>query len=231
MPDDTTSPTEVATTLYRLFDEGDVLLYVGIAVDPGARFARHREDKAWWGEVANITLRVYPSRPEAIEAEREAIKTEKPRYNVRHNGTPPHLVAAMPVYTCVECGERITDGEDGYLQVDMRAVARHKKAEPVSSRNIGGGFQVVDLGALLDPDRPQPAKWHAVHAGCDIIGDHAYWYRLDRVRTWPALIRFIAHVIEKPWVNEDTDLSGLLYRLAPGPADNARRALTGRASR
>lgn len=229
VPDDTTSPTGVATTLYRLFDESDVLLYVGIAVDPGRRFVRHREDKAWWGEVANIALAVYPSRSEALAAEREAIKTEKPRHNVRHNGVPPHLAATAPTYTCATCDGRITDEEGGYLQVDRRAADRHAAA-PSPTYTIGD-FEFLDLNALRHPDRPRRAQWHAVHTDCDTIGDHAYWHDLERVRTWPTLLGFVAHVIEKPWVNEGTNLSGFLYDLTSGPAGPARRALTRRDGR
>lgn len=69
------------TTLYRLRSEEGDLLYVGIAGNPGRRFEQHSRDKFWWGEVKTIALDHFPSRPEALRAERTAIQTERPRYN------------------------------------------------------------------------------------------------------------------------------------------------------
>lgn len=71
--------------LYRLFDETGRLLYVGISVDPGKRFAQHRSDKTWWSEVRNMTVQPMPTRQAALDAEREAIKNERPRHNAVHN--------------------------------------------------------------------------------------------------------------------------------------------------
>jgi len=71
--------------LYRFFDASDVLLYVGITVDIGARFKKHRGDKPWWDQVDHIGIQKFPSRREAEDAERKAIKEEQPLYNVVHN--------------------------------------------------------------------------------------------------------------------------------------------------
>lgn len=72
-------------TLYRFFDSTDVLLYVGITVDPSARFTKHRGDKPWWEQVDRIALERFDTRKEAEAAEREAIKAEQPLHNVVHN--------------------------------------------------------------------------------------------------------------------------------------------------
>lgn len=71
--------------LYRFFNSTDVLLYVGITVDPGARFKKHGGDKPWWGQVDRISIEHFATRTEALEAERKAIKEEKPLHNVVHN--------------------------------------------------------------------------------------------------------------------------------------------------
>lgn len=71
--------------LYRLFDETEQLLYLGISADPGKRFAQHRSDKPWWGDIRSMTVQPMPSREAALEAEREAIKDERPLHNVVHN--------------------------------------------------------------------------------------------------------------------------------------------------
>ncbi len=76
-----TATTAADHVLYRLFDEGDRLLYVGITLSPADRFAAHRADKTWWNDVATIRLQHLPDRESLEEAEREAIQVEDPRYN------------------------------------------------------------------------------------------------------------------------------------------------------
>jgi len=71
--------------LYRFYDASDVLLYVGITVDPAARFKKHRGDKPWWDDVDHIGIEKFTTRKEAEAAEKKAIQTEQPLHNVVHN--------------------------------------------------------------------------------------------------------------------------------------------------
>lgn len=76
------------TALYRYFDAADVLLYVGISIDPDERWKAHRygtDRDGWPKEAVRRTVEWRDSRPEALTAEEEAIKTEKPLYNEKHN--------------------------------------------------------------------------------------------------------------------------------------------------
>lgn len=75
--------------LYRFYDHDDDLLYVGITMDPPARFRSHRQTKDWWGDVACIRLEQFGSRTQALDAEKCAIKKEHPRYNVQHSERMP----------------------------------------------------------------------------------------------------------------------------------------------
>jgi predicted GIY-YIG superfamily endonuclease len=84
-----TEHTAAHTALYRLYDDSDALLYIGIAGNPGRRFEQHRRDKPWWGQVARITLEHHPTRDKALTAETEAIRTEHPRYNIAGTTNPP----------------------------------------------------------------------------------------------------------------------------------------------
>lgn len=70
------------TALYRLYDIADRLLYIGIAVNPPARWTGHAREKLWWQEVARITIEWYDTWELAEEAERKAIKVESPTHNV-----------------------------------------------------------------------------------------------------------------------------------------------------
>lgn len=76
---------DIAQALYRFFDASGELLYVGITMNPVGRWASHRTEKPWWSEVATITLESHPSREAVERAERDAIRAERPRYNVAHH--------------------------------------------------------------------------------------------------------------------------------------------------
>lgn len=71
--------------LYRFWNADDQLLYVGITLNPGARWKAHQYDKPWWSNVARITIELHPDRAAALASERAAIHAERPLYNVVHN--------------------------------------------------------------------------------------------------------------------------------------------------
>lgn len=73
------------TTLYRFFEDGGILLYVGISESAIQRMAQHSADKAWWSEVATVSIEHYSTRPDAMAAEKSAIQSERPLYNIVHN--------------------------------------------------------------------------------------------------------------------------------------------------
>lgn len=73
------------TTVYRMFDADDRLLYVGVTCNTEQRWARHRESSAWWPLVARKTLTVFPNRRAALDAESAAIQSEAPEHNVTGN--------------------------------------------------------------------------------------------------------------------------------------------------
>ncbi len=77
--------TRSATTLYRFYDEAGALLYVGITGDTGRRIAQHNREKDWWNHVTNIRIEYHDYRYLALQAERTAIVTEYPMYNVVHS--------------------------------------------------------------------------------------------------------------------------------------------------
>lgn len=80
--------------LYRFYDTGGALLYVGITLNPAERWRAHRDEKPWWHEISTITIEVHPTRDTVLDAERAAIINEQPAYNVAHNrGHAPAAVA------------------------------------------------------------------------------------------------------------------------------------------
>ena len=76
--------------LYRHYDAGGVLLYVGISANPLQRSARHAASARWFGDVATIRIEWFDSRAEAVSAEAVAIERETPRHN---GGHPPAKTA------------------------------------------------------------------------------------------------------------------------------------------
>lgn len=71
--------------VYRFFDAGGKLLYIGMTCHPLGRFDLHSRNKAWWPEVRNVTLEWHDSLDSAADAERVAIGREWPRYNHHFN--------------------------------------------------------------------------------------------------------------------------------------------------
>lgn len=82
-------------TLYRFFDGLDHLLYVGRTINPGRRWREHEKTKPWFDSVAKVTREVYATADALDAAERDAIATERPMYNVALNPSP--AVFAAPV--------------------------------------------------------------------------------------------------------------------------------------
>jgi len=82
-------------TLYRFYDASDQLLYIGITLDPIARLRAHRATKGRrWAQIATITLEQFPDRTSIIRAEAEAIRNERPLWNIQHN--TPRPSASLP---------------------------------------------------------------------------------------------------------------------------------------
>ncbi|MFJ4107910.1 GIY-YIG nuclease family protein [Oerskovia enterophila] len=86
--------------LYRFYDDGGSLLYVGITSNPGARFAAHGTTKSWWPQVRGISVEWYDTRPEVLAAETRAIALEAPIYNIRR---PPLPTGASTATRCGHC--------------------------------------------------------------------------------------------------------------------------------
>ena len=84
------------TALYRLYDEGGVLLYVGITNMPNVRFDAHTM-KPWWRQVAHKDVTWYDNRQLASQAEVMAIRTEHPVHNSMHASPGEPAVVTLPV--------------------------------------------------------------------------------------------------------------------------------------
>lgn len=86
---DTNACADEPCDLYRFYDAGGRLLYVGISKQLPVRWRNHGQFKSWWPDVARATIEHYESRDAAAEAEIRAIVTERPAYNVKDAPKPP----------------------------------------------------------------------------------------------------------------------------------------------
>ncbi len=113
---DTQSTTTVkGQQLYRLFDADGTLLYIGISYSAIARYAQHKADKPWIGNVCRIDIETHDvSRAEIEEMERAAIIAEKPAHNKKHNGPergPVRMTApSKPEYRWLAIGDVVALG-------------------------------------------------------------------------------------------------------------------------
>lgn len=79
----------MSTSLYRHFANDGSLLYVGISLSWPQRTKAHAKGSRWFEQVARVEIENFPTREAALDAEREAIKREKPAFNVIHNRASP----------------------------------------------------------------------------------------------------------------------------------------------
>lgn len=76
------------TSVYRYYDAGNVLLYVGITSRRTSRQAEHNADKEWWPFVRRQSVDHFPTRQEASAREKTLIRQYRPPFNKQHN--PDH---------------------------------------------------------------------------------------------------------------------------------------------
>lgn len=72
------------TALYRHFSQTGKLLYVGISLCALQRTIQHKMFAGWFDMVSRIEIQHFSDILLALEAEKIAIKSEKPEYNKTH---------------------------------------------------------------------------------------------------------------------------------------------------
>jgi len=89
------------TSLYRHFDAAGRLLYVGISLSAIYRLAQHHSGSRWAHKIATVTHKLFRTREEAIVAERKAIATENPVYNIQRYAPMERRKARTPTIPMV----------------------------------------------------------------------------------------------------------------------------------
>jgi hypothetical protein len=199
-------------TLYRFYDADDTLLYVGLTINPGRRMEKHRAMQPWWSEVARIEMEQHPDHATLRAAEREAIETESPLYNNRMSLRP---LDSYLTWACDECGKPIPDGE-GYITVSYAEIHAyrqwHDEFDERQRIKANGGLISYCISELAG--MPDPARWRCLHRSCDPTPDSTdYWIDIERIRTYPRLLEWTAHLLEKTWL-QSTSWRSILRRAA-----------------
>lgn len=135
--------------VYRLFDADDRLLYVGISSRAARRFDEHSV-KRWFPLVVKITLEWHDTEAAAHVAERRAIATERPRYNIvgrkplpRPQPEPPKLLRDMLevmsdepwIWSC-EAARRLALSSPEYADWDAMKLGRALRLHGVRTKQI-----------------------------------------------------------------------------------------------
>jgi hypothetical protein len=68
--------------VYRCYNADGVLLYIGQTGDLPNRRSGHKCGSSWWPEVAEFKITRPMTRDAALRYEREAIRAERPEYNI-----------------------------------------------------------------------------------------------------------------------------------------------------
>jgi predicted GIY-YIG superfamily endonuclease len=202
-------------TLYRFFDADDVLLYVGITLNPAARWPRHKRDKPWWYEVRTITTELHPSREAVLQAEQAAIKAEEPRYNVIHNENAARIAPGVDhqfKWTCLFCNFPIPNGKGSIWVTEAdheRFQQEEQKVREIQRQRNASELPWYELFAW-------PAEWITTHHACDTDDEAKLWeIQIEDVRTPMLVLTATVNLISKPWIN-GTGWANVLLELADG---------------
>lgn len=147
--------------LYRMYNQSGALLYVGMTLNPYGRFRGHRIDKPWWHEVDTIKLERFADRPAVLAAERRAISTEEPLYNLVHQ--PRADARPFDVCTGRRAGQtdQMNVRVERELRAQARAIARNRRETDATGTGVGAVVRqflaeyVAEFKHLL-PDDWQP---------------------------------------------------------------------------
>lgn len=76
---------QLVTYRYIAFADDGSVLYVGISSQPNCRIKDHQRKASWRDRIDRWEFTRYNNRFEAMAAEKAAIKSLQPEYNLQHN--------------------------------------------------------------------------------------------------------------------------------------------------
>lgn len=149
--------------VYRLYDDGGELLYVGVADKIGRRWDQHARSQQWWPDVSRQTVEWHPDRDVALLAEEAAIKAECPKYNVMHTprarGPRERVFGPLPEGASAEfVGLRQLVLEKADLDAEINATLEEL---------LRAGEYVEDIANALGESREKVRQFRKAHGISD----------------------------------------------------------------
>lgn len=127
------------TAVYRFYDVGDSLLYVGCTATPDNRFRAHAADKEWWPQVARKKIEWHPDLRSGRDAEAVAIRRENPRYNRAIPGvTPPDIQSRLAEYKPEET--QASRDLHNAIMADLARIDQVGLADPLEAAKLAGEY-------------------------------------------------------------------------------------------
>jgi hypothetical protein len=157
--------SEQPAAIYRLYDAGGQLLYIGSSHQPAVRQQEHRK-KPWGGEIARREDRWYRNRAVAYAEETAAIQAELPKYNLTDN---PAALPSEPDDASEEV-QRVSDAleaVDGIADLEERVRARNQVLALQAQRVKDWHAERRDLVLAMRAEDP-PVTIRAIAARLDM---------------------------------------------------------------
>lgn len=163
---------QTPTALYRHFDDEGRLLYVGISLSPTYRLSQHRVSSAWFVRISRVEVEWFDDRGSAMAAEKHAIKSEKPEYNVVHKvSAKQQRMAELAEESCSELTLKVTRFNASYSLSDASGVTG------VRPGKIAAALYHGDIPYYIDGDKVIMTGWSLIafmeglQAGAVILRD------------------------------------------------------------
>lgn len=217
----------MSTALYRHFADDGSLLYVGISLSWPARTKAHVRGSRWFDQVAKVEIERFPSREAALEAEREAIGRERPKFNVIHNRAPTPRVSVRgerrklgtfpldPLVAAIRGPDAIVGPALVYRDDKISVLIAHGEFGTV------GELTEVELGTFFDDELPAWAHMAAsvmtIRRAIDLTIDEARDARAEIVRKPTAHLRTVEAF--------DTDIALAVAYASRFPSAKSRQVL------
>lgn len=140
------------TAIYRFYDASERLLYIGITENPRARFADHESKKPWWKDVTRHSIEWRETREEAEAAELEAIRAERPVWNVAGSPCPPERPLDPWIRAAIERGDvtSVSDARTNLTEVVERVKFLRRITVVMKHRKPAAALVPVELADAAD---------------------------------------------------------------------------------
>jgi predicted GIY-YIG superfamily endonuclease len=142
-----------ACAVYRIYDAGGRLVYVGMTGDLRQRFGQHASQR-WFLLAETIRVEWFATEDAAREAERQAIRGEHPERNIQDRSPVRPLQLVTP--GTVTLSEAVEQGVVSCTRGAADGARRSdRRADLPGRRGVAGGSALASVRPLLGVQGPQ----------------------------------------------------------------------------